>query len=70
MPKPLITAPEELPAILTMAHVGSLFGLSRLKTYELARRKGFPVVRFGRVMRVPKAALLRWLDEQTGAEGQ
>jgi excisionase family DNA binding protein len=59
---------QDLPAVLTMGQVQQLLGLSRPKTYELANRQGFPVVRFGRALRVPKAALLRWLEQE--AEGE
>ena len=59
---------EGLPAVLTMKHVQNVLGLSRLKTYELAHTRGFPVVRFGRAIRVPREAFLRWLDEQAGVQ--
>jgi len=57
---------QRVPLLLTMKHVREVTGLSKAKTYELAHSPGFPLVRFGRVMRVPREAFLRWLDEQTG----
>ena len=57
---------EELPAVLTMQQVQSFLGLSKPKTYELAHMSGFPVVKFGRALRVPREALVRWLNEQAG----
>jgi excisionase family DNA binding protein len=59
---------ENLPAVLRMRDVQDFLGLSRPKTYELAHTQGFPVVRFGRVFRVPKSAFLRWLDNQAGGQ--
>ena len=53
-----------LPTVLTMQHVQEILGISRAKTYELAHRREFPVVRLGRTMRVPREAFLRWLNTQ------
>ena len=57
---------EQLPEIMTMRQVQEFLGLSRPKVYELANRHDFPVLRFGRALRVSKSALLRWLEAQTG----
>jgi excisionase family DNA binding protein len=57
-----------LPAVLTLKHVQEVLGISRPKTYELAHTRGFPAVRFGRAIRVPREAFLRWLDQQAGVE--
>jgi len=59
-----ITDIEGLPAILTMQHIQEILGIARVKTYELAHTRGFPVVRFGRAIRVPREAFLRWLEQQ------
>ena len=59
---------EDLPAVLTMQHVQEVLGISRPKVYELAHTPGFPVVRFGRVLRVSREALLRWLNQQAGVQ--
>ncbi len=67
---PLDTMPDvqTLPPVLTMRDVQDYLGISRPKTYELAHTHGFPAVRFGRVIRVPREAFFRWLDEQAGGE--
>jgi excisionase family DNA binding protein len=57
-----------LPAVLTLKHVQDVLGISRPKTYELAHTRGFPVVRFGRAIRVPREAFLRWLERQASVE--
>jgi excisionase family DNA binding protein len=61
-----VTNIEALPAILTLQNVQNILGLSRTKVYELAHTEGFPIVLFGRSIRVPKAALFAWLAMQTG----
>jgi excisionase family DNA binding protein len=68
MANPVVTNPEILPLLLTMKHVQGITGLSKARTYDLAHSQGFPLVRFGRSMRVPKDAFLRWLNEQAGKE--
>jgi excisionase family DNA binding protein len=57
-----------LPAVLTMRDVQQTLGISRVTAYELAHTRGFPAVRFGRAIRVPREAFLRWLDQQAGVE--
>ena len=50
--------------MLTMKDLQDVLGICRAKTYELAHTEGFPVVKFGRTFRVPKAAFVRWLEAQ------
>jgi excisionase family DNA binding protein len=59
---------DELPLVLTMEHIQKILGLSRLKAYELPHQQGFPVVRFGRAIRVPRDAFLKWLETQAGGD--
>ena len=64
MPVGTMTNDQALPPVLTMRDVQDYLGISRPKTYELAHTRGFPVVRIGRAMRVPRDAFLRWLNQQ------
>ncbi len=48
--------------VLSVAEAGALLGLSRAFAYELVARGELPVVRFGRRIVVPKAALLEMLS--------
>jgi excisionase family DNA binding protein len=48
--------------VLTVAEAGELLGISRAFAYELAARGDLPVVRLGRRIVVPKAALLRLVE--------
>jgi excisionase family DNA binding protein len=59
---------ESLPLVLTLRHVQDVLGISRPKVYELAHTRGFPVVRFGRTIRIQREAFLRWLEQQAGVE--
>jgi excisionase family DNA binding protein len=53
---PAILAGDRL--VLTVTEAGTLLGLSRAFTYELVARGEIPVIRLGRRIVVPKAALL------------
>lgn len=67
----------EAPDFLTMEEAASVLRIGRNQVYELARvwratggERGVPVVEFGRLLRVPKAALMRLagLAEPFGAD--
>ena len=42
---------------------GALLGLTRAKSYAAAKRGDIPTIRFGRLLRVPKAAFHAMLDQ-------
>jgi excisionase family DNA binding protein len=42
---------------------GEMLGLSRNASYEAARRGDLPTIKIGKLLRVPKAAFDRMLDE-------
>lgn len=57
----------DLPLTLTVPEVGEALGISRAKAYDLARSEGFPSMRIGTRILVPRNKLIRWIDEQTEA---
>ena len=58
---------DDLPLTLTVPEVGEVLGISLAKVYDLARSEGFPSMRIGRRILVPRDKLIRWIDEQTEA---
>ena len=58
---------DGLPLTLTVPEVGEVLGISRAKAYDLARSEGFPSMRIGTRILVPRNKLIRWIDEQTEA---
>lgn len=48
--------------LLTVRDVEAELQLGRTRTYELLRSGEIPVIRIGRVLRVPREALHRWID--------
>jgi excisionase family DNA binding protein len=59
---------EDLPAILTVSEVGKVLRFSRAGAYCLVRSPGFPAIKVGRRLIVPKVAFLKWLESRA-AEG-
>ena len=54
-----------VPLLLRASEVASLLGLGRSTVFALLADGELPIVRIGRSVRVPRAALERWIDEQT-----
>jgi excisionase family DNA binding protein len=50
--------------LLTLAEVQAILKVGRSKVYSLANEPGFPAVRIGHRIRVPRAALERWINEK------
>ena len=60
---------EDLPLTLTAPEVGEVLGISRAAAYELVRSKGFPSMRIGTRILVPKDKLIAWINEQVEVNG-
>jgi excisionase family DNA binding protein len=56
--RPVVVPAEQLPHFLTVEQAAEVLGLGRSNTYEAIKRGQVPAVKFGRKIRVPKAALL------------
>ena len=59
---------DDLPLTLTVPDVGEVLGISRAKAYDLVRSEGFPSMRIGTRILVPRDKLIRWIDKQTEAQ--
>ena len=59
---------DDLPLTLTVPEVGEVLGISRAKAYDLARSEGFPSMRIGTRILVPRDKLIRWIDTETEAQ--
>jgi excisionase family DNA binding protein len=55
--------PEMDKAVYNVYEVEALLGINLPKAYELARQEGFPAIRIGRRIVVPKEAFHRWLEQ-------
>ena len=57
-------SPSELPAIMKPSDLQSFFGISRSAAYRLLHMPGFPVIRVGSAMRIPREKLVLWIESQ------
>lgn len=57
---------DDLPLFLNASMVSQVLGVSISTAYELMHEPGFPVLRVGSRMVVPKEKFIRWTEEQSG----
>lgn len=57
---------DELPLFLNAETVAKLLGVSPSTGYELMHEKGFPVLRIGSRMVVPKEKFREWVETNVG----
>lgn len=51
--------------VLRVEDVMSVLGVSRWMVYEMIRRGELPVLRVGRLVRIPREALDAWIEAKT-----
>lgn len=56
---------DELPLMLSVPEVAAVLGISRAGTYELVKSDGFPSLKIGSRIVVPKERFITWIDAQT-----
>ncbi len=56
---------EELPLFLNAATVAKVLGVSPSSGYELMHEPGFPVLKVGNRMVVPKEKFIQWVEQHT-----
>jgi excisionase family DNA binding protein len=73
----MTTTAADLPEVLTVDEAARLLRIGRNNAYALAREwlasggaHGLPVVKLGRSLRVPRAALQRMLDAAAASSAQ
>ena len=57
---------KELPLFLNAETVAKVLGVSPSSCYELMHEPGFPVLRVGNRMVVPKEQFIQWVEKHTG----
>jgi excisionase family DNA binding protein len=56
--------PDDKRLVYDVPEAGAMIGLSRNASYEAAKRGDIPTIRFGKQLKVPKAAFHRMLEQQ------
>ena len=57
---------DDLPLFLNVNMVAQVLGVSISTAYEVMHEPGFPVLRVGSRMVVPKEKFIQWAEEQAG----
>ena len=57
---------DELPLFLNAATVAKVLGIAPSSAYELMHEKGFPILRSGSRLLVPKTQFIKGVEENTG----
>ncbi len=63
------TRVEDLPQLVTIPELARFLGVGRGKAYDLVRRGEVEHVRLGRLVRVPRAAIARFVNAGKRAQG-
>ena len=57
---------DELPLFLNAETVAKVLGVSPSSGYELMHEAGFPTLKIGNRIVVPKEQFIRWVSKHTG----
>lgn len=68
MKKEIFKSYEELPLMLSVPEMAAALGISRAGAYELARSEGFPALRIGNRIVIPKDELREWIKRNMGKQ--
>ena len=60
---------DDLPLFLNAELVAQVLGVSPASSYELMHEDGFPTLRIGSRMVVPKEKFIQWVEEHTKVGG-
>lgn len=63
MTEPHTKGPSEKSLVYEVPEAGAMLGLNRNASYAAAKRGDIPTIRFGKLIRVPKAAFERMLQD-------
>ncbi len=61
---------DDLPLFLNAELVAKVLGVSPSSGYELMHEEGFPTLRVGSRMVVPKEKFIQWVEQNTGGGSQ
>ncbi len=57
---------DEIPFIMTVPELAKVMRINVTKAYQLVKIDGFPYIRMGKKILVPKEAFLRWQSNIDG----
>ena len=65
MKKSIYKSYDELPLLLNVKQLADLLGVSDSSVYELTQEDGFPSLRIGKRIVIPKEELREWISART-----
>jgi len=65
-----LSATGPRPTLLTVEDLEAELQLGRTRTYELVRSGQIPVIRIGRVVRIPRQGLRRWVEARASGSDE
>ena len=65
MKRSIYTSYDELPLLLNVKQLADLLGVSDSSVYELIQEDGFPSLRIGKRIVVPKEERREWISART-----
>ena len=65
MKKSIYKSCDELPLLLNVKQLADLLGVSDSSVYELIQEDGFPSLRIGKRIVIPKGELRKWISART-----
>ena len=57
---------DDLPLMLNVQMIADVLGISRSKAYELASSDGFPSLKLGNRIIVPREQFMEWVRKSAG----
>lgn len=61
---------DDLPLMLSAPEVAEVLGISRAGAYDLVRSAGFPHMKLGNRILIPKDKFIKWIDDNTEGEDE
>ena len=55
----------ELPLLLSVPELAGVLGISRSGAYELVKERGFPTLKIGSRILIPRDKLVAWIDRKS-----
>ena len=62
--KEFYTLFDEIPLMLSVSQVAKVLGISRTRSYELVNERGFPKIKIGTRIVVPKDEFKLWIQKE------
>ena len=58
------------PLLITVDEAAQMLSMGRTKLYDLIRYEGFPVIRFGKLVRIRPSDMYTWLEKRKEQEAE